>query len=272
MTPFVPLRPTLLFAFGITVLVGAFAATSHGADGPDDGVPARLARMEDDRPRRRMPMADGLAPQEAAKAMSAPPGFSVKLLAAEPDVCQPIAMCFDDRGRLWVAECYAYPRKVAAEDARDRILIFEDTDGDHAFDSRKVFKDGLNLVSGLSVGFGGVWVGAAPELLFIPDANGDDVPDGDPKVLLDGWARRTPTRRSTPSSGGPMAGFTAATACSRTPPSASRARQKPSERGSTPASGGTIRCGMPSKSFPKARAIHGVWISTTSAMRSRRHA
>jgi putative membrane-bound dehydrogenase-like protein len=119
--------------------------------------------------------------------MSAPPGFSVKLLSAEPDVRQPIAMCFDDRGRLWVAECYAYPRKVAAEDARDRILIFEDTDGDDVLDSRKIFKEGLNLVSGLAVGFGGVWVGAAPDFMFIPDADGDDVPDGEPTVLLDGW-------------------------------------------------------------------------------------
>ena len=148
---------------------------------------APLARWEEAQPRRRKPMANGLPPQEAAKAMSGPPGFSVKLLAAEPEVRQPIAMCFDDRGRLWVAECYAYPQTVAAEDARDRILIFEDTDGDHVLDSRKIFKEGLNLVSGLAVGFGGVWVGAAPEFMFIPDADGDDVPDGEPTVLLDGW-------------------------------------------------------------------------------------
>jgi putative membrane-bound dehydrogenase-like protein len=132
-------------------------------------------------------MADGLQPAEAAAAMTVPAGFAVKLLAAEPDVRQPIAMCFDDRGRLWVAECYAYPTKVAPAKARDRILVFEDTDGDHVLDSRKVFTEGLNLVSGLAVGFGGVWAGAAPELMFIPDADGDDVPDGPPQILLDGW-------------------------------------------------------------------------------------
>ena len=136
---------------------------------------------------RRSPPADGLPAEAAAAAMSVPPGFSVRLLAAEPDVCQPIAMCFDDRGRLWVAEAYSYPRRVAPEEARDRILIFEDTDGDHTLDRRTVFQEGLNLVSGLEVGFGGVWVGAAPEMLFIPDADGDDVPDGPPRVLLDGW-------------------------------------------------------------------------------------
>jgi putative membrane-bound dehydrogenase-like protein len=132
-------------------------------------------------------MADGLAPLDAAKAMSAAAGFSVKLLAAEPDVRQPIGMCFDDRGRLWVVECYAYPSKVPAADARDRILIFEDTDGDHVLDSRKVFFEGLNLASGIAVGFGGVWVGAAPDFMFFPDADGDDVPDGKPQILLDGW-------------------------------------------------------------------------------------
>ena len=135
----------------------------------------------------RPPLAQGLSPAEAVAAMTMPPGFSVKLLAAEPDVRQPIAMAFDDRGRLWVAEAYSYPVRVPDAEARDRILIFEDTDGDHAFDRRIVFHDRLNLVSGLAVGFGGVWVGAAPQLLFIPDRDGDDRPDGEPEVVLDGW-------------------------------------------------------------------------------------
>jgi putative membrane-bound dehydrogenase-like protein len=137
--------------------------------------------------RPRPPLAAGLPPQEAAAAMTAPAGFAVRLLAAEPDVRQPIAMCFDDRGRLWVIECYAYPHKVPAAEARDRILIFEDTDGDHVLDARKVFVEGLNLASGIAVGFGGVWVGAAPDLLFFSDADADDLPDGPPRILLDGW-------------------------------------------------------------------------------------
>ena len=67
-----------------------------------------------------------------------------------------------------MVECYAYPHKLPAAEARDRILVFEDTDGDHVLDSRKVFAEGLNLASGIAVGFGGVWVGVAPELLFFP--------------------------------------------------------------------------------------------------------
>jgi putative membrane-bound dehydrogenase-like protein len=129
----------------------------------------------------------GLSPEDAAKAMTVPEGFKVSLFAGEPDVVQPIAMAIDDRGRLWVAEAYTYPIRQPEGEGKDRILIFEDTDGDGHFDKRKVFIEGLNLVSGMEVGFGGVWVGASPYLLFIPDKDGDDVPDGKPEVLLDGW-------------------------------------------------------------------------------------
>jgi len=129
----------------------------------------------------------GLDPVQAAAAMKVPQGFRVTLFAGEPDVQQPIAQAIDDRGRLWVAEAYSYPIRVPQDKARDRLLIFEDTDGDGRFDTRKVFADNLNLVSGFEIGFGGVWVGAAPEFLFIPDADGDDKPDGPPQVLLDGW-------------------------------------------------------------------------------------
>lgn len=143
-----------------------------------------------DRPRAAPPDAyahDGLGPVEAARAMTVPEGFSVSLFAGEPDVVQPIAFAFDDRGRVWVAEAYSYPVRVPEGRAKDRILIFEDKDGDGRFDTRKVFAERLNLVSGIEVGFGGVWVGAAPEFLFIPDADGDDRPDGPPRVMLDGW-------------------------------------------------------------------------------------
>ena len=111
----------------------------------------------------------GLSAEEAARAMTLPKGFSVKLAAAEPDVVRPIAFALDDRGRLWVAEAHTYPMRAAEGEGQDRILIFEDTDGDGRLDSRKVFIENLNLVSGIEVGFGGVWVGAAPYLLFIPD-------------------------------------------------------------------------------------------------------
>lgn len=126
-------------------------------------------------------LASGLTPTEAAKAMTVPEGFRVKLAAGEPMVHQPIAFAIDHRGRLWVAEAYTYPNRAADGKGLDKIIILEDTTGDGVLDSRKVFCEGLNLVSGLEVGFGGVWVGAAPYLLFIPDADGDDIADAPAK-------------------------------------------------------------------------------------------
>jgi putative membrane-bound dehydrogenase-like protein len=138
-------------------------------------------------PQRRMELASGLQPQEAAARMTVPEGFQVRLFAGEPQIHQPVAMALDDRGRVWVAEAYTYPTRAPDGHGQDKIVILEDTDGDGAADSRKVFAEGLNLISGLEVGFGGVWVGAAPYLLFIPDRDGDDRPDSEPTILLDGF-------------------------------------------------------------------------------------
>jgi putative membrane-bound dehydrogenase-like protein len=131
----------------------------------------------------------GVPPLEAAKRMSLPPGFKATAFAHEPDVRQPNAMCIDDRGRLWVAENFSYtgPGGPWKPSGKDTILVFEDKDGDGRFDTRKVFIDSLSFISGLEVGFGGVWVGSPPALLFIPDKDGDDRPDGPPQVVLDGW-------------------------------------------------------------------------------------
>ena len=130
----------------------------------------------------------GLTPDEAVKAIKLPDGFRATLFASEPDVNQPVGFAIDDRGRLWVAEAWTYPVRQPEGQGKDRILIFEDTDGDGRADKRTVFIEGLNLVSGIELGFGGVWVGAAPYLMFIPDRDGDDKPDGPPEILLDGWA------------------------------------------------------------------------------------
>ena len=128
-----------------------------------------------------------LPSREAAARIRVPAGFQVTLAAAEPDVRQPIAIAYDDRGRLWVAESHSYAGSTFTDEKHDRILIFEDADGDGVFESRKVFHDQLNRLTSLTPGFGGVWVATAPHLAFIPDHNGDDVPDGDPVVHLDGW-------------------------------------------------------------------------------------
>ncbi|MDZ4851044.1 MAG: PVC-type heme-binding CxxCH protein [Pirellulaceae bacterium] len=129
-----------------------------------------------------------LSPQDAIKYLSVPEGFQITLAAAEPDVQQPIAIAFDDRGRLWVAESYSYDGSTFTDEPYDRIIIFDDTNGDGVLDQRRIFCDGLTHLTGLQIGFGGVWITAPPHLSFIPDRDRDDVPDGDAIIHLDGWS------------------------------------------------------------------------------------
>jgi putative membrane-bound dehydrogenase-like protein len=126
-------------------------------------------------------------PAEAPGRMTVPDGFRVSLFAAEPDIVQPIAFTIDPKGRLWVVENQAYPLWLGGPQGKDRILIFEDADGDGRFDRRTVFLDKGTNYTGIELGFGGVWICATPNLLFVPDRDGDDRPDGPPSVVLDGW-------------------------------------------------------------------------------------
>src|SRR4051795_5214010 len=80
-----------------------------------------------------------LPPRVAAMKMTLPDGFKVTLFAGEPDVVQPIAFCFDDRGRMWVVECLSYPKWSKDGKGTDRVVILEDTDGDGTFDKKTVF-------------------------------------------------------------------------------------------------------------------------------------
>lgn len=125
---------------------------------------------------------------EAASLISVPEGFKVSLFAGDPDVHQPIAFEIDDRGRLWVVECYTYEGGEYDLQKRDRIVILADTDGDGTFDQRKIFWDEGQRLTGITLGFGGVWVTSAPNLLFLPDRDHDDQPDGEPEVMLEGFS------------------------------------------------------------------------------------
>lgn len=127
-----------------------------------------------------------LSANDAAAKSKVPEGFKVTAFASEPDIQQPIGFCMDDRGRLWVAEAYSYPVHSDKPEG-DRIVILEDTDGDGTHDKRVVFFEGLNYITGIEYGFGGVWVMTPPYFYFIPDRNGDDVPDSKPELLLDGF-------------------------------------------------------------------------------------
>ena len=134
-----------------------------------------------------------LTPADAVAEMTVADGFSVTAWAAEPDIVQPMAFCWDDRGRLWVAENRDYESRVDgfSNAGTSRILILEDTDRDGVADSRKVFMEGVVFPAALAVGMGGVFVGAPPNLLFVPDKDGDDRADVDDiEVRLTGWGIR----------------------------------------------------------------------------------
>ncbi len=139
-----------------------------------------------------------MAPAEAAASFQLPPGFKVSVFAAEPDLNQPISLTFDPRGRLWVAENYTYAEAGVnfATNLNDRVLIFEDRDNDGRFDKRTVFWDQAKILTSVEVGLGGVFVLCPPQLLFLADRNGDDVPDGEPEVLLDGFTTTSGNRHT----------------------------------------------------------------------------
>ena len=143
----------------------------------------------------------------ATKGLHVADGMEVELFAGEPLVRQPVTMSFDERGRLWVVQYLQYPipagLKAVSRDqydrvkynripeppprgpaGADRVTILEDTDGDGRADKATDFVTGLNLATGLALGHGGVWVLQSPYLLFYPDRDQNDVPDGDPEVHL----------------------------------------------------------------------------------------
>ncbi len=154
--------------------------------------------------------AQGYKPADAPKRMTIAPPFRVKLVAAEPLVRQPVAIDFDDRGRLWVIQYLQYPNPAGLARVKvdrfsrtvydrvpepppfgpkgaDRITILDDLDENGRARKAKDFVAGLNLASGFAFGHGGVFVLQTPYLLFYPVRAGEDVPDGDPVVLLRGF-------------------------------------------------------------------------------------
>ncbi len=131
-----------------------------------------------------------LSPEESQKLIQVPVDFDLQLFASEPDVVNPIAMAWDERGRLFVIETEDYPNEVREEDGvgRDRIKICEDTNGDGKADKFTVFADGLNIPTSIAFANGGVVVSMAPHFLFLKDTNGDDKADVK-EVIITGWGK-----------------------------------------------------------------------------------
>lgn len=134
-----------------------------------------------------------LTPEEAVKTMTLKEGYRVNVWASEPMMTQPMAFCWDDRGRMWIAENRDYEsRGHGFSNAGDsRIIILEDTNHDGTADTRKVFLENIAFPAALAVGFDGVFVGAPPNLLFVPDKNHDDRAEVEKiEVRLTGWGIR----------------------------------------------------------------------------------
>lgn len=130
-----------------------------------------------------------ISAQDALGKLRLPEGFKATLFASEPDVQNPVGMAWDAKGRMWVAENYTYAERSKRFDLsmNDRVIVLEDKDNDGKAESRKVFLDNIQMLTSVEVGRGGVWLMCPPQVLFVPDANGDDIPDGPPQVVLDGF-------------------------------------------------------------------------------------
>ncbi|MCX7399207.1 MAG: c-type cytochrome [Planctomycetales bacterium] len=133
------------------------------------------------------PPGPALSPAEAIAKMTVPEGFTVELVASEPDIVNPVAMTIDERGRFWITESIEYPRRSPGP-GKDRIKILEDTDADGKADTFTVFMEGLNIPSGIAVGHGGVWIANSPDILFVQDTDGDGKADTS-EVVVTGFGR-----------------------------------------------------------------------------------
>ncbi len=144
------------------------------------------ARAHDDRP--------ALSPAEALASFALEPGYRIDLVAAEPLVQSPVAVSFDDHGRMYVVESRGYPDPLEGEPPAARqgvIALLTDTDGDGRYDARTDFATGLTYPNGVMPWDGGVFVTMAPDLLYLKDTNGDGIAD-ERRVVLTGFnANRT---------------------------------------------------------------------------------
>ncbi len=133
-------------------------------------------------------MQEALPPEQSLKLTQVPVDFEVKLFASEPDITNPIAMSWDEKGRLWVVESVDYPNTFLETDgaANDRIKICEDTNGDGKADRFTVFADKLNIPTSIVFANGGVIVSMAPHFVFLKDTDGDDKADVRENIMT-GW-------------------------------------------------------------------------------------
>ncbi len=127
------------------------------------------------------------SPSDSIQHLAVPKGLEPRLFASEPDIAKPIAMAWDHKGRLWIAETFDYPNNIQPKgQGHDQIKICEDTDGDGVADKFTVFADKLSIPTSLTFAGGGLIIHQAPDTLLLKDTDGDDKADVR-QVLLSGW-------------------------------------------------------------------------------------
>ena len=132
------------------------------------------------------PPGPALTPAQAVAKMKVPDGFTVEIVAAEPDIINPVSMTFDEKGRVWITESVEYPRRSAGV-GKDRVKVI-DIGPDGKASKVTVFAEGLNIPSGIAVGHGGVWVANSPDILFYK-VGPDGKAAGKPEVVVTGFGR-----------------------------------------------------------------------------------
>src|SRR5438876_1760605 len=166
--------------FAVLLTLPRWSSTLHAAE-------QRVADRKD------LPKFPPVAAGDALNTFQLRNGFRLELVAAEPLITDPIALAFDEDGRLFVIEMNDYPER--GEQLLGQVRRLEDTDGDGRFDKSTIFAKGLRWPAAIACYGGGVFVGAAPDLLYYKDTNDDGVAD-EKQVVLTGWGNRAGTRNA----------------------------------------------------------------------------
>ena len=151
-----------------------FGAGQGGANFPSQNSP-------DDQFANDLPRIDPVSPVESLTRFTLKPGYNLELVAHEPSIADPVALAFDEKARMYVVEMIDYSEQ--SEEQLGVVKLLEDKDGDGFYETSSRFATGLSWPTAIACYDQGVFVGAAPDILFLKDTDGDGVADINRKVF-----------------------------------------------------------------------------------------